>query len=218
MNDIKVLVVDDHQLFRVGMVEFLKDQRRIRVVGEADGEEEALRCISDTLPDIVLMDIDFGPTREMEGLSATKRITETYADLVKVIMLTMHDNEDIIFDAIESGARGYVLKDADQETLLQTIISVEQGGVILSPTQAEKILKKYRYSMRSELDQELSALTEREKEILKLVATGASNEEIASSLSIAEKTVRNRLSTIFSKLHVNNRTQAAQYATKLGLD
>jgi len=217
MSRIKVFIADDHKLFRAGLIELLKDQQDLEVVGEASGGEEACKLITQRLPDIVLMDIDFGPTREHEGIDATRRIMQQHEDRVRVIMLTMHDEDEYVVRAFEAGAKGYVLKEADPDRLLQTIRDVHRGGVVLSPRQAEKVLERFRRLRQAKLDEDLAYLTEREKEILQLVAQGASNQEIAAQLGMSEKTVRNRLSVIFDKLHVNNRTQAARYAMRLGL-
>ena len=139
MEKISVLIVDDHKLFRSGLAELLKDQDEIRIAGEASNGEEALRIIEQFPPDIVLMDIDFGVGREQEGIVTTQRILELFPDQVQVIMLTMHGDSDYIFHAFEAGARGYILKDSDQEVLMKTIRSVHDGGVILTPMQAEKV-------------------------------------------------------------------------------
>lgn len=212
-----MVIADDHKLFRAGLIELLKDQEDLEVVGEASDGEEACKCVAERVPDIVLMDIDFGPTREHEGIEATRHIMGQYEDQVRVIILTMHDDDEYVVNAFEAGARGYVLKEADPDTLLRTIRTVQRGGVILSPRQAEKILEKFHRLKQAKLNEELAHLTPREKEILQLVAQGARNQEVASQLGLSEKTVRNRLSVIFDKLHVNNRTQAARYALRLGL-
>jgi len=218
MKKIKVFIADDHKLFRAGLIELLKDQDGIDVVGEASDGEEALKQIAQWTPDIVLMDIDFGPTKEDQGIQATKRLTQQYGDRVRVIMLTMHDEPEFLIKAFEAGARGYVLKESDPVKMLETVREVHHGGVILSPLQAQKIMERFQRLRQNKLQAELADLTEREKEILSLVGQGASNHHIAAELGISEKTVRNRLSVVFGKLHVNNRTQAAQYATKLGLN
>jgi DNA-binding NarL/FixJ family response regulator len=214
---IRVFIADDHRLFRAGLIELLRSREGLEIVGEAADGREACRLVAEVLPDVVLMDIDFGPTREREGIDAARRIAERHGDRVKVIMLTMHGEDENVVRAFEAGAKGYVLKEADPDRLLRTIREVYEGGVILSPQQAEKVLERFRQWRQARRDEDLAYLTEREKEILQLVAQGASNEEIAARLGISEKTVRNRLSVIFDKLHVNNRTQAARYALRLGL-
>jgi len=217
MSIMKVFIADDHKLFRAGLIELLKDQQDIEVIGHASDGEEAWQHIAAWPPDIVLMDIDFGPTKEDQGIKIVQRITERFGDQVKVIMLTMHDEPEFLVQAFEAGAKGYVLKESEPVKMMQTLRQVHQGGVVLSPQQATKVMERFHRLKRERLQTELAELTEREKDILSLVAQGASNQQIAAQLGLSEKTVRNRLSVVFSKLHVNNRTQAAQYASKLGL-
>lgn len=218
MNLIKVFIADDHKLFRAGVIELLREESGLDVVGEASEGEDVLKRIASWKPDIVLMDIDFGPGKEDKGIHLTQQITDAYEGSLKVIMLTMHDEPEYLVQAFEAGAKGYVLKESDPSKLIDTIRDVHKDGVILSPQQANKIMERFQRLRQEKLSNELAELTEREKEILHWVSKGASNQEIADTLDISEKTVRNRLSVIFGKLHVNNRTQAAQYASKLGLD
>ncbi len=217
MSRIKVFIADDHQLFRAGVIELLKDEPDLDVVGEAADADDALKQIVSWRPHVVLMDIDFGPGREDAGVRAAERLVRQHGDAVRVVMLTMHDEPELLVRAFEAGAKGYILKESDPGTLVETVRQVHAGGVVLSPLQAEKVVARFRRLRRDRLDGELAQLTEREKDILIQVAQGASNRHIAEALGISEKTVRNRLSVVFSKLHVNNRTQAARYADKLGL-
>lgn len=217
MSKIKVLIADDHKLFRAGLIELLKDEGDMDVIGECADAEDALKQITSWPPDIVLMDIDFGSTREDEGIRATQRIAERFGDQVKVIMLTMHDDPEFLVQAFEAGAKGYVLKESEPAKMMETLRQVHQGGVVLSPQQATSVMERFHRLKRERQQTELAELTEREREILSLVAQGASNQQIADQLGLSDKTVRNRLSVVFSKLHVNNRTQAAQRASKLGL-
>lgn len=217
MTRIKVFVADDHKLFREALIELLKEQEDIQVIGDASAGEQAIQRIAERVPDIVLMDIDFGASKEYEGIEATQRVVDQYGDRVRVIMLTMHNEPEFLVKAFEAGAKGYVLKESDSKKLLQTIREVHQGHVILSPKQASKIMERFHTMRQEKMEVELAHLTSREKDILKLLVTGATNQQIASQLNLSVQTVRNRLSQIFSKLHVNNRTKAAQYAAKLGL-
>lgn len=217
MSKIKVFIADDHKLFRAGLIELLKDEDDIDVIGDSASADEAVEQISAWLPDVVLMDIDFGPAKEDQGIEITQRIAEHFGDQVKVIMLTMHDEPEFLVRAFEAGAKGYVLKESEPAKMIQTLREVYQGGVVLSSQQAAKVIDRFQQLKRERLQLELAELTEREKDILGLVAQGASNLQIAAELDLSEKTVRNRLSVVFSKLHVNNRTQAAQRASKLGL-
>lgn len=216
MGKIRILVADDHTLVRQGLRQICEAEEDMLVVGEAADGEEACRLALSMRPDIVLMDIKM-PNRD--GVEATRWIT-TKNPNVKVIILTMYRREDYLFEAIKAGAKGYLLKDADSQELLQAIRLVHQGEAMLDPGIAQRVLEEFRRLSQLGGKGEgagLIHLTERERDILQLVAEGASNQEIAERLHLSEKTVRNRLSVIFDKLHVNNRTQAALYAMREGL-
>ncbi len=216
MPPIKVLIVDDHALMRQGLAEILRLQRDISIVGQAKNGEEALELSLTLRPDIVLMDIEM-PGR-FDGVEATRRLTTQHPE-IRVIMLTMHTEEAYLFEAIKAGAKSYVLKHTGVPELLEAIRAVYRGETRLDPLLAKKILEEFqRLSTRqSRLETDYVHLTDREKDILRLVGQGASNPEIAEKLGISEKTVRNRLSMIFDKLHINNRVEAALYATREGL-
>lgn len=217
MKTIRILIADDHRLFRAGIAEVLREHHEFEVVGEASTGEDAIEKVKNLSPDIVLMDIDFGDLRETQGITATQKITEQYGDGVHVIMLTMHDEKELLIEAFDAGARGYLLKDADPRQMIDTIEAVHHGGVILTPEQASNVMERFQRSRQTEIDQLIESLTAREREILQLVAEGANNAQIADELDLSEKTIRNRLSGVFSKLHVNNRVQAARLASELGL-
>lgn len=209
---IRVLLVDDHALFRQGLRSLLESEG-MRVIGEAANGREALRFAADTHPDVILMDIQMP---ELDGVKATQNILEI-DPCAKVIMITMYRQDRYVFEAVKAGARGYVLKDADSGTLLDAIRRVAAGEALLSPDLAQNVLDDFR-DKREELPQEKhNDLNERETMILKLLAQGFSNQDIALRLDISEKTVRNRLSEIFTKLQLNNRTQAALYAIREGI-
>ncbi len=209
---IRVLVVDDHTLVRQGLSQLLEAED-MRVIGEAADGEEACRTALSLRPDVVLMDISM-PRRD--GIEATRYIT-TKEPQIKVIILTMHRHDDYVFKAVRAGANGYILKEAESEELLQAIRAVHRGEALLDRGMAGKMLEEFRRLSDEEEREGFVHLTEREREILQQVAQGASNQEIAEELGIAEKTVRNRLSIIFDKLHINNRTQAALFALREGL-
>jgi len=213
MERIRVLVADDHTLVRQGLAQLLEAEG-IEVVGQAADGEEACRKALALKPDVVLMDIGLP---RCDGIEATRCITAREPK-VKVLILTMHRRDDYVFRAIKAGASGYILKEADSSELLRAVRAAHRGEALLDPGMARRILEEFR-RMGGEGDgEEVQVhLTPREREILRLVAQGASNQEIAAELGIAEKTVRNRLSTIFTKLHLNNRTQAAIYALREGL-
>lgn len=209
---IEVLVADDHTLVRQGLAQLLDAEPDIRVVDQAADGEQACERAKLLRPDIVLMDIHMP---RLDGIEATRRLVREHPEM-SVIILTMYGDEQHLFEAVKAGAKGYVLKDADPKQLLETIRAAYRGEAWLEPTMAHKMLEEFRRLSRTELREDTVHLTTREREILELLARGASNHEIARRLGIAEKTVRNRLSLIFSKLHVNNRTQAALKARDEG--
>lgn len=209
---IRVLLVDDHALFRQGLRSLLESEG-MRVIGEAANGREAVRYAADTQPDVILMDIQMP---ELDGVKATQSILEINP-AAKVIMITMYRQDKYVFEAVKAGARGYILKDADAATLLDAITRVAGGEALLDAEMAQNVLDDFRHK-REELPVEKHAdLNERETMILKLLAQGFSNQDIALNLDISEKTVRNRLSEIFTKLQLNNRTQAALYAIREGI-
>lgn len=209
---IELLIADDHKLVRQGLGRLLNIEDDIHVVDEAIDGEEAYQRVRYFQPNVVLMDIHMPGT---DGITATQRIHRQFPE-VNVIILTMYGDEDHLFQAVKAGAKGYVHKDTGSETLLETIRAVHAGEAWLDPSIARKMLDEFRKISDPTAHEHAVHLTRREREILELVTKGQSNQGIANRLSIAEKTVRNRLSTIFSKLHVNNRTQAALKAHEEG--
>jgi len=212
---IRLLLCDDHAMFRQGVRSILETEDDFRIIGEASTGREAVRHALETKPDVILMDIQMP---ELDGVAATKAILAENPE-ARVIILTMYRQDRYVFEAIKVGARGYLLKDADANVLIDAIRRVNDGEALLNPEMAAEILNEFRKSRELPLDPEhrLSELSEREAEILRLLAQGQSNQEIAGELEISEKTVRNRLSEIFSKLRLNNRTQAALYALREGI-
>jgi len=207
-----VLLADDHALFRQGLKSLLEAEGDFRVVGEAKDGWEALRHALVVRPDVILMDIQMPG---LDGVQATQAILEEWPQ-ARVIILTMYRQDAYVFEAVKAGARGYLLKDADAKALIEAIRRVHAGEVLLDAELAGRIIQDFR--AKKEASAPLNAeLTEREVQILKLLAQGYTNLEIASELGLSEKTVRNRLSEIFQKLHLNNRTQAALYAIREGL-
>lgn len=209
---IRIVLADDHALFRQGLRSLLEAEPDFRVVGEAGDGREALRHVLEAKPDIVLMDIQMPG---LDGVQATQEILREWPQ-AKVIMLTMYCQDAYVFEAVKAGARGYMLKDADAKDLLEAIRRVNNGEVLLDAELAEQIIQDFK-AKRESVPKPHAELSEREVQILKLVAQGYTNLEIAGELSLSEKTVRNRLSEIFQKLHLNNRTQAALYALREGL-
>ena len=210
---IRILLADDHALFRQGLKSLLETEADLRVIGEAQNGREAVRYAADTRPDIILMDIQMP---ELDGVRATQSILEINPQ-ASVIILTMYRQDSYVFEAVKAGARGYLLKDVDGTELIDAIRHVYEGGTLLDPEMAKNVLEDFRVKKESLPDEKRGDLTEREAAILRLLAQGSSNQEIALKLNISEKTVRNRLSEIFAKLQLNNRTQAALYAIREGL-
>ncbi|MEZ4630500.1 MAG: response regulator transcription factor [Deinococcales bacterium] len=212
----RLLLCDDHAMFRQGLKSILESEDGFRVIGEASTGREAIRYALDTKPDVIVMDIQMP---ELDGVAATKTILGEMPE-AKVIILTMYRQDRYVFEAIKAGARGYMLKDSDASDLIDTVRRVAQGEMLLSAEMAASVLdefKKVKEEMPSSPEHPISELTDREATILRLLARGDSNQEIAEKLGVSEKTVRNRLSEIFSKLRLNNRTQAALYALREGI-
>jgi len=211
---IRVLIADDHALFRQGVLRLLDTASDIQVVGEAASGTEALRLVEDLAPDIVLLDVSMpGPS----GVEVA-RVVKTTSPRTRVIIVTVFTNEEFLFEAIKAGAMGYLLKDSSPEELIRAVRVVAQGEGLIAPAMAGKIFKEFaRAADTREAAPLVTPLTQREVEILQHVAAGLANKEIASRLGISERTVKNHLSNIMEKLQVNSRTQAAVYALKSGL-
>lgn len=212
---IKILLADDQSLFRDGLRVLLSTQPDFEVVGEATNGEEALRLAARLHPHIVLMDMRM-PI--LDGVEATRRLHETQPDC-RVIVLTTFDDDELVFEGLRAGAVGYLLKAVSTPRLLEAIRAVARGESILEPSVAAKVVAEFaRLANQASRPQALdNPLSEREIEVLRLVAKGATNREIAAALFIAEGTVRNHLTAILSKLEVSDRTQAAVKAKALGL-
>jgi len=217
MDPVKVLVVDDHTLFRRGIAAVLADQESLEVVGEALDGLEAIEKAKKIVPDVILMDLNMP---NCSGLEATQAL-QTEMPQVNILVLTVSDKESDLFAAIKFGAKGYLLKNTEPEELIHAIFHIAQGGVIISPLMATKLLTEFqdlRAGVERESTEEAEAnLSPREGEVLQLVAQGATNKEIGDSLFISENTVKTHLRNIMDKLHLANRSQAAAYAVKRGL-
>lgn len=214
LTTIKVLLVDDHALLREGLRQLLELETDIRIAAEAADGFEALSLIRRTRPDVVLMDIHM-PV--IDGLAVTRQIAQEFPTL-PVIMLTMRHEQQQVIQAISCGAKGYLLKSASSQEVVQAIRIVSQGGVYIEPALTGAIVSEVRrLSAQSPDNRSLNALSEKEIEILRCVAQGLSNKEIAVRLVYAEKTVKNYLSVIFQKLAIRDRTQAAIFALRQGL-
>ena len=208
---IRVLVVDDHAVVRQGIRALLATETDIEVVGEAENGREAVAEAEGLQPDVILMDLVMP---EMDGIEAIGRITARQLE-ARILVLTSFAADDKVFPAIKAGALGYLLKDSSPEELVAAIHQVHRGESSLHPTIARKLLQEL--SQPPDKPPTLDPLTEREVEVLKLVAQGRSNQEIAEALVISEATARTHVSNILHKLHLASRTQAALYALREGL-
>ena len=214
MESIHILIADDHTLFRDGLRALLASIPDIKVVGEASSGKEAVRLAVEHQPDVILMDIQMP---DLNGIEATRQILRT-SPHVGIIVLTMFQDDDSVFSVMRAGARGYVLKGADQAVLLRAVRAVANGESLFSPEIAARLMHFFANLEPASRPELFPELTEREREILSFIAEGQTNAEIAEKLVISLKTVRNHVSNIFSKLQVADRAQAALRAREAGLD
>ena len=210
---IKILIVDDHQVVRQGLRTFLELQEDVLVVGEAGDGQTALEMVRQLNPDVVLMDLVMP---HLDGISATRQVKSMGSD-VKVIALTSFTEDDKVFPAIQAGASSYLLKDVSPDDLVDAIRAVHRGEARLHPDIARKLMEQVAQQTSPLQESHLEDLTEREREVVNLVAKGRSNQEIANELVISEKTVKTHVSNILGKLQLEDRTQLAIYAIKKGL-
>ncbi|OWZ84909.1 response regulator [Natranaerobius trueperi] len=218
-NTIRILLADDHALFRQGLKKILELEDDMAVCGEAQNGEEVIDKVKLLTPTVVLMDINM-PL--LNGVEATREIKEIHPDIM-IIALTIHEEEEYLFEIVKEGAAGFLLKDVETSTLVQAIREASKGNCFIQPTITRKLLNEFnRLSKQSakviktdEID--LYELTIREKEILELMTQGFTNKEISKELYISEKTVKNHVSNILRKLEVSDRTQAVIFALKHGI-
>ncbi len=210
---IRVMICDDHALFRRGLIMVLETEEGIEVVAEAEDGEEAIAKVEDIAPDVVLMDIRMP---RVSGIEATKAIAERVPG-AKILMLTVSDEEEDLYDAIKAGATGYLLKEISIDEVATAIRAVVGGQSLISPSMASKLLTEFT-SLTKKADERQTVptprLTDRELEVLKLVAEGMSNREIAGELFISENTVKNHVRNILEKLHLHSRMEAVVYAVR----
>ena len=209
---IRVAVVDDQRLFVDGLVRILNAQLGMEVVGKAHDGEKAVKLCLEHEPDVVLMDISMP---EMDGVAATRKLRDLLPS-TSIVILTVHSDDSNVFRGIKAGALGYLLKDCTPEDLTHAIRTVHSGHTIMAPDIAQKMLATFEDDQHGN-PMLAPRLTERELEVIKSLALGKSNKEIAQELDIAEKTVRNHASNIYRKLHIFDRTQAVIYAIRKGL-
>lgn len=213
MEVVRVLIADDHPLFRHGIREFLSLTPHIQVIGEATSGQEAITRAEALQPDVILMDVNMPG---VNGIDATRRILHD-SPHIRVLVVTMFEDDGTVFAAMRAGARGYILKDAEKENILRAIQAVANGEAIFSPPIATRLIDFFA-RQASVLPKEIfPSLTDREREILQLIARGRSNADIARELSLSPKTVYNYVSNILSKLQVADRAQAIIRAREAGL-
>lgn len=213
MSDaISLLLVDDHSVVRIGLKAFFSTLDDIEVVGEASSGEEAVRLAADLVPDVVLMDLIMPG---MDGVEATRQVKKV-SPRTQVIVLTSYHEDEHIFPAIRAGALSYVLKDIDPDELAEAVRLAHAGETVLNPRVAARMVKEMR-DRHGETINPFNELTERELEVLRQIASGRNNQEIAELLVISEKTVKSHITNILSKLHLSDRTQAAVFAWQSGI-
>jgi DNA-binding NarL/FixJ family response regulator len=213
MKPLNILIADDHPLFRKGMTALLETMPGIQVVGEAASGREAVELAASLKPDVVLMDLQMP---DGNGLSATREITRAQPD-IRILVITLFEDDDSIFAALKAGARGYILKDADEDEMMRAIRSAGEGEAIFSPPVAARLIDFFTENSHHEPAAAFPELTDREREILSLIARGDTNAAIAARLFLSIKTVRNHVSNIYSKLQVADRAQAVIRARDAGL-
>ncbi len=210
---ITVLLVDDHQVVRQGVRAFLDTQTDFTVVGEAESGEQALSLADEHVPDVILMDLVL--PGDIDGVEATRQVKRR-SPRTQVVVLTSYHEDEFIFPAIRAGALSYVLKDIGPDELAEVIRKASQGEAVLHPRVAARLIQEIQ-GRRDLSTNPFTELSDREMEVLRLIAAGSSNAEIAKQLVISEKTVKGHVSNILSKLHLVDRTQAAVYAWREGI-
>jgi DNA-binding NarL/FixJ family response regulator len=213
MKKQRIVLVDDHELVRIGLKSLLERHPQFDVVGEAGSAREALEQVESLKPDVVVMGIRLPGT---SGIDACEQIVNQYPE-TKVLMLTSYAEDEMLFSAIRAGASGYVLKQIGSEDLVKAIESVGRGEALLDPAVTQRVFQEVRRAVKEEEASAFSHLSQQEKHVLLLVSEGKTNREIAKNLFLGEGTVRNYVSSILSKLSVNNRAEAAAYAVQHSL-
>lgn len=213
VENIRILIADDHTLFREGLRALFKSIPDVEMIGEAKTGKEAIDQARRLQPEVVLMDIQMP---DMNGIEATRRILHT-SPHIGVIIVTMFEDDDSVFAAMRAGARGYILKGADQDEMLRAIRSVANGEALFGPAIATRLMNYFATPKPEKIEEVFPELTNREREVLELIAQGLNNPTIANQLTISEKTVRNHVSNIFNKLQVADRAQAIIRAREAGM-
>ncbi len=210
---IRVLLADDHALFRQGLRQLLELEDDIEVVGDASTGEEAQLMVRELRPDVVLMDINMP---DVDGITATRAILAEYPN-TSIVILTMYREDDYAFQAVRAGARGYLLKNAGSQDVVRAVRVTSQGASMVDPTLVPSLLREFHRLVNNPTAPKVERLNDREMTLLRMLVDGKSNKEIANELDLAESTVKNNLSLLFQKLGARDRTQAAVYAIARGL-
>ncbi len=210
MKGVRLVLVDDHEVVRLGLMSLMEDLDWVQVVAEVGTAEAALRAVEAHRPDVVVMDIRLP---DESGIEACRKIVDGWPE-TKVIMLTSYADDELIFRAIRAGASGYVLKQVGNQELIQALEAVRRGDALLDPAVTRRVLARMRESGRQQQAGAFRDLSERELQVLALVAQGKSNPQIAAQISLSEKTVRNHVSAILAKLGFENRVEAATFAVR----
>ncbi len=213
MSKMRIVLVDDHEVVRLGLKVLLEQSESFEVVGEANNAKEAVEITGKLRPDIVLMDIRLPG---VSGIEACEEITQLYPD-VRVVMLTSYAEDEMLFSAIRAGASGYLLKQINSDDLIHSLESVKRGDALLDPMVTQRVFQEVRRAVKEEEASAFAILSQQEKHVLILVSEGKTNREIAKSLFLGEGTVRNYVSSILSKLGASNRAEAAAYAVEHNL-
>jgi len=210
-DQIRILIADDHPMFREGVVQSLASEKDFAIIGQASNGKNAIEMAKELLPDVLLLDITMP---DQDGITITKKISAAFP-VIQIIMLTASENEDDLMKALKAGARGYVLKGISAKELVKAVRTIVAGGTYISPDMANMIL--FELSQPSQPDP-LSELSDREKEILKLVAKGYTNREIGAQIHLSEKTIKHYMTNILQKLQVRSRVEAALLVQKRELE
>jgi DNA-binding NarL/FixJ family response regulator len=213
IETIRVVVADDHDLFREGLRQLLETVPMIEIVGEACDGQEAIQLVMSYKPDVVLMDINMP---RLDGIRATEYIVKNYPD-TNVVVLTMYQDDEYAIHAVRAGAKSYLLKNTRSEEVIEAIKVAASGGATIDATMAPILMREYQRLLTRQPNEKEQLLSEREMTLLKHLAQGYSNKQIADNLSLAESTVKNNLSALFHKIGVRDRTQAVLYAISQGL-
>ncbi len=210
MKKLRVLLVDDHEVVRLGLMALLEDIEWAEIVGEAGSAEEAIQAVQLTDPDVIVMDIRLPGA---SGINACRFITQKWPNIY-VIMLTTSGDDELIFDALQAGASGYILKQVGNQALISALEAARLGESMLDPVVTRRVIARLRESEKQHQEKVFNDLTDREMGVLALLTHGKSNSEIARELSLSQKTVGHHVSSILSKLGLSNRIEAATFATR----